>query len=55
LSTTNAVQGDRFVVFRTGSGAFNLIVGGLKNLATGQWCEVVYDGSAWQLAAFGSL
>jgi hypothetical protein len=55
LSTTNVVNGDKFVVFRTGSGAFNLSVGGLKNLATGQWAEVIYDGSAWGLAKFGSL
>jgi hypothetical protein len=55
LSTTDAWNGCTFRVTRTGSGAFNLSVGGLKNLATNGWCEVVYDGSAWRLAQFGSL
>ena len=32
---------------RTGGGAFNLDLGGLKNLATNTWAEVIYDGSAW--------
>ena len=55
LSTTNAYAGATFRVTRTGSGAFNLSVGGLKNLATNSWAEVVYDGSAWYLAAYGTL
>lgn len=55
LSTTNASVGDEFTITRTGSGAFNLIVGGLKNLATNTWCKVVYDGTAWYLAMYGAL
>lgn len=55
LSTTYAVAGARFRVARTGAGAFGLSVGGLKSLATHQWCDVEYDGSAWILTAFGSL
>lgn len=55
LSTTNAQAGQEFTITRTGAGAFNLIVGGLKNLATGQWCRVTYDGAAWYLSEFGSL
>lgn len=55
LSTTNAYAGARFRVTRTGSGAYNLSVGGLKNLTTNTWAEVVYDGSAWYLAAYGAL
>lgn len=55
LSTTGAWNGARFRVTRTGAGAFNLSVGGLKNLATNTWAEVVYNGSAWVLAAYGTL
>jgi hypothetical protein len=55
LSTTNAYSGARFKVTRTGAGAFNLSVGGLKNLATNTWAEVIYDGAAWYLAAYGAL
>jgi hypothetical protein len=55
LSTTNASNGHRFRVTRTGGGAFNLSVGGLKNLATNTWCDVQYNGSAWVLTAYGAL
>ncbi len=56
LSTTGAIEGQtRFKINRTGGGAFNWSIGGLKNLATGQWCEVAYNGSAYYLVAFGSL
>jgi hypothetical protein len=55
LSATNAHTGSRFRITRTGSGAFNLDIGGLKNLATNTWCEVIYDGAAWYLAAYGAL
>jgi hypothetical protein len=55
LATTNAYAGARFSVTRTGSGAFNLSLGGLKNLATSTWAEAEYDGSAWYLASYGTL
>lgn len=55
LSTTGAQAGDQFTVSRSGSGAFNLSVGGLKNLTTGNWCTAAYDGTAWYLAASGTL
>ena len=55
LSTTNAYAGARFRITRTGGGAFALDIGGLKNLATNTWGEVIYDGSAWYLAASGAL
>ena len=59
LSTTNAFSGCKFRITRRASstGAFNLNVGSgpLKALATGQWCDVEYDGAAWQLVASGSL
>lgn len=57
LSTTGAIAGMKFKITRTAAstGAFNLDVGGLKNLAVSQWCEVTYNGSAWVLTSFGSL
>jgi hypothetical protein len=57
LSTTGARPGSRFRVARSGGGAFTLSVGGLKSLATNQWCEVEYDKSigGWALTGFGSL
>ncbi len=57
LSTTNAYDGARFRVSRTGAGAFTLSVGGLKSLSQNQWCEVVYSGAGngWRLAAYGTL
>lgn len=57
LSTTSAKNGQpaRFTRTAASTGAFNWDIGGLKNLATGQWCEVAYNGSAWVLLQFGSL
>lgn len=56
LSTTGVWDGARFRVSRTGGGAFNL-THALKNLATNQWAEFVYSGSAaaWKLSAYGTL
>ena len=58
LSTTGALNGHRFRVVRGAgaTGAFNLDVGGLKTLtAASQWCDVMYNGSAWVLRAYGTL
>ena len=56
LSTTSIREGLRFKIVRTGGGAFNLSVGGLKTLSvSGTWCEVEYTGSAWLLIANGTL
>lgn len=57
LSTTGAVNGDRFRVVRTGLGSFTLDVGGLKTIpsATAAWVDVEYDGSAWRLTGYGTL
>lgn len=57
LDTVGAVAGYKIGFTRSGGGAFNLNVGTgpLKALATGQWCEVIYNGSAWLLKSFGSL
>lgn len=57
LSTTGAQKGMRFRIVRTGAGAFNLNVGvgPLIALAQNEWCEVVYDGSAWTLCGAGAL
>ena len=45
----------RFVRASTSTGAFNLSIGGLKNLATGTWCDVEYTESGWRITAYGSL
>lgn len=57
LSTSTSYSGAKFRVVRAAAatGASTLSVGGLKNLAAGQWADVVFDGSAWVLTAFGSL
>lgn len=57
LSTTNAVTGMKFLITRTGGGAFNLNVGTgpLKALATNTWGEVTYNGTAWYLSRYGAL
>lgn len=55
LATASTAAGAEFLVTRTGSGAFNLSVGGLKNLVQNTWAMVIFDGSAWYLAAYGAL
>lgn len=57
LSTTGAVNGAKYRIVRqaTATGASAISVGGLKNLAVGQWCDVEFNGTAWFLSAFGSL
>jgi hypothetical protein len=57
LSSTGAYNGAKFRVVRTGLGSFTLNVGGLKTIAsaTAAFVDVVYDGSAWRLAAYGAL
>ena len=56
LASSNAYGGARFRVTRTGGGAFNLSVGGLKSLVTNSWAEVIFDGGrGWYLAACGTL
>lgn len=55
LGTANAQTGSSIRVTRTGAGAFNISVAGLKNLAANEWCEVVYNGSAFVLSAYGIL
>lgn len=62
LSTTNVTHGDTFRIVRTGLGAFTLAVQRedatiLKTMpsATAAWCDVAYDGTAWQLTGYGTL
>jgi hypothetical protein len=57
LATTGLYEGAEFHVIRTAAstGAFNLSVSGLKNLAVGEWCVVKVFNGAWSLTAFGSL
>jgi hypothetical protein len=57
LSTTGAVESDRFRLVFSGTGAFTWDVGGLKTIPSGTaaWAEVEYDGSAWRLTGYGTL
>lgn len=55
LTTAGMTSGFTIKFTRTGSGAFNLSAGGLKNLITNSWCDVVFNGSAWVLTAYGTL
>jgi len=55
LTTAGMVSGYSMRVTRAGPGAFNLSVGGLKNLVSNSWCDVVFSGSAWVLTAYGTL
>jgi hypothetical protein len=48
--------GTKATFTRTGSGAFNLSIGGLKNLVQNTWCDVTWgDAGAWYLSAYGAL
>jgi hypothetical protein len=55
LSTAGVTTGSVIRVVRTGTGAFSLTIGGLKALATNTWCDVVFNGTVWQLTAYGTL
>lgn len=56
LDTVAARDGDQFRVTRTGAGAFNLSIGGLKNLVQNTWCEVTYIAAVgWVLTQYGAL
>jgi len=57
LSTTGAVNGNRFRIVRTGLGAFTLDVGGLKTIpsATAAFVDVSFNGTAWVLTGYGLL
>ena len=57
LSTAGAANGDTFRVVRTGLGAFNLDVGGLKTIvgAVAAYVDVAYNGTIWVLTGYGLL
>lgn len=60
LSVTGAYSGARFHIVRTevATGSFSLVVSGtavLLVLASGQWCDVEYTGTAWIVVGFGDL
>jgi len=57
LVTTNAINGDKFRIVRTGLGAFTYDVGGLKTIAnsTAAFVDVEFNGSAWILTGYGDL
>ncbi len=53
---TGGRSGNRIHITRTAAatGASALDVGGLKNLAVSEWCEVTHDGTAYVLSSFGA-
>ena len=61
LTTTNAVDGNGCRVSRSGGGAFNLLVksgaGGstIATLATNEWADCEWNGSAYEVTAKGTL
>lgn len=56
LSTTGAINGDQFVVLRTGGGNFGLSIGSnLLVLRPNQYGVLQYNGSAWAVVGYGSL
>lgn len=57
LSTTGAVAGAFFTVYRTGTGNFALVVAGATSasLFIGQFVTFRFDGAAWQQTDFGTV
>lgn len=56
LSTTNAKKGDRFRITRRAGGFnWNIGTGPLKALPADSWCEVMFNGTAWELQQYGLL
>lgn len=55
ITLSGGFKGAKFRITRSAAGAFNIDVGGVKNLAATEWCDVEYDGSSWVLTAFGNL
>lgn len=55
LTTAGQTTGSVIRFTRAGSGAFNLNIGALKALATNTWCDVIFNGTAWVLTAYGTL
>lgn len=58
LGTTDARLGDRVTITRLGTGAFNWDIVGSTTVsltATKQWVTFEFDGSAWNVAAGGTI
>lgn len=56
LIVSGAEAGSTVRIVRSGSGAFPLNVGpGLKAMAAGTWADFAFNGTAWFLAASGTL
>jgi hypothetical protein len=60
LSLTGATTGDRFDVRRSAAGAFNLTLadataGAFKTMPASSWATCVFNGTAWELLAYGAL
>jgi hypothetical protein len=55
VSAGGGYKGARFRVARSGAGAFTLTVASVKALSTGQWVDIIHDGTSWVVAASGTL
>lgn len=52
LETTGAQEMDRFIISRTGEGAFDLIIGSVKTTGIPSTTVVEYRNSAWALESY---
>ena len=55
LDATGAVDGDRFTIYRTGGGAFDLIIGSLKTADIPSLTIVEFRNGAWTLVSYTPL
>jgi len=55
LDTTGAADGDRWTIYRTGGGSFNLIIGSVKTTAIPSITVTEYRNGSWQLVSYTPL
>jgi len=55
LDTTDAIYGDRFTIYRTAGGNFDLIIGSLKTTGVESVTVVEYTGAVWRLVSYTPL
>ena len=55
LSTVGAQHGDGFIIYRTGEGAFDLIIGSVKTTSLPSKTVVIYRNGAWELESYTPL
>lgn len=55
LDTTDVREGDIFTIYRTGGGAFDLIIGSVQTTSIPSVTKVRYNGSSWALYSYTPL